>query len=100
MKCHINVASLRAAPLPVRKNSLPDARAPLAERTFRVDASTSGDFLCPHLEALQDVGAERRADGDVCRVPAARDQDPSDARRIVSSIEGVPAIVEVGLEPP
>ena len=43
--------------------------------------------------------AERGDERDVDRVAAAPDDDAADARRVVARVEGVPATVEVGLEP-
>src|SRR5262249_13616744 len=42
---------------------------------------------------------EGRRDGDVGRIASSRNQDASDARRIVSGVERVPAAAEMGLEP-
>src|ERR1700675_2884831 len=50
-------------------------------------------------EAHELVRAERGGDGDVGGVAAARDQDAADARLVVTGIEGVPTVADIGLEP-
>src|SRR5215831_8113859 len=52
-----------------------------------------------HDEALEGVGAERGADGDVGGVAAARHDDAADARHVVAGVERVPAAAEIDLEP-
>ena len=64
-----------------------------------VTASCADNFVCPDSEGVQRVGAERRRDGDVGRVATSRQQDPTDARRVVPRIERVPLTAEIGFEP-
>src|SRR5512135_1655017 len=75
--------------------ALADARF---DRVARV-ASGYRDFIGPHLEALQAVRPERARQRDVAGIAAPRDQYAADARRVVASVEGVPAVAQVGLEP-
>ena len=52
-----------------------------------------------HAEPGQRERPERGDERDVDRVAAAPDDHTADARRVVARVEGVPAAVEVGLEP-
>ncbi len=57
------------------------------------------DLIRPHLEAFQRRGPEAGCERDIRRVSAPGDQDAPDSGRIVASIEGVPSVAEIGLEP-
>jgi hypothetical protein len=60
----------------------------------------SASLLCTDLEAGQCVGTERCDQRDVDRVAAATpDDDPSNPRSVVPSVERVPTTVEIRLEP-
>jgi hypothetical protein len=50
-------------------------------------------LIGPYLEPAEDVGAERGADGHIGRVPSSCNEYTTDARGIVSRIEGVPGAV-------
>src|SRR5580765_1880715 len=54
-----------------------------------VDAATQ-DLVGPDPEAGKDIRPERRTDGDVCGITAARDQYTADARLVVARVECVP----------
>ncbi len=56
-------------------------------------------LLGPNLEALEDRRPKGARDRGIGRVPAARDQDATDARRVVARIECVPGAAQVGFEP-
>lgn len=61
--------------------------------------SVRTDLIRPHLEAFQRRRPEAGCERDIRRVSASGDQDAPDAGRIVASIEGVPSVAEIGLEP-
>src|SRR5271166_6530523 len=57
------------------------------------------DFLCHHRKAAEGVGTKGRGNRDVRRIAAAGDQDPPDARNVVTRVKGVPLAAEIGFEP-
>ena len=56
-------------------------------------------FVVPDFEGVEGVGAKGGDHGDVGGVAAARDQDATDAGRVVARVEGVPLAAEIGFEP-
>src|ERR1700759_1291407 len=57
------------------------------------------DLVGPHLEADQRVRPESLGDRNVGGIAPLRDQHAADPGLVVAGIEGVPAAVEIGLEP-
>ena len=56
-------------------------------------------LIRPHAKKLKQGGTEGSADGDICGVAAARNQNPADAALIIARIEGVPGTADVGFQP-
>src|ERR1700680_1589325 len=68
---------------------------------FRVRSSRRSrtHFVGPYLKTQQGVGTEGVADRHIRRIAPPCDQHSADTRHVVSSIEGVPVTVDIGLEP-
>ena len=56
-------------------------------------------LIRPNAKTLKGIGAERRCHGDIRRVPSSRQEDSTDAGRIVPRIEHMPFATEIRLEP-
>ena len=57
------------------------------------------DFIRPHTEALKGIGTKRRGDRDVCRISPSCNENPSNARDMVSRVKSVPMAIEIRFKP-
>ena len=58
-----------------------------------------GDFLGLNREAAEPVRTKGGSTRDVCRVATPCYQDASDARDVVTRIEGIPGVIEISFKP-